>query len=84
MPTILQNIRVSTYDIVIAIADLISVIDYGIAGYLSDIKGRKRISLYFAILAFISSIIFIFPINTDYIDFSVFLVYAFSAFLVYG
>ncbi|AWR94131.1 MFS transporter [Acidianus brierleyi] len=83
MPSILQNLRVPTYDIVIAIADLISAIVYGIAGYLSDIKGRKRASLYFAILAFISSIIFILLINTDYIEFSVFLVYASSAFFAF-
>jgi MFS family permease len=83
MPTILQNLRVSNYDIIIAIADLISAIVYGIAGYLSDIKGRKNTSLYFSILAFVSSLLFLLFINTSYLDFLVFLIFASSAFFAF-
>ncbi len=83
MPTILQNLNITDYDIIIAIADLISAIVYGIAGYLSDIKSRKKISLYFAILAVISSIVFVLFVYSQLIDFLVFLVYAFSAFFAF-
>jgi MFS family permease len=80
MPTVLQQLKISSYDLIIAFADLISAIVYGISGYLSDVKGRRITALYFSIGAIISSVLFLFFVREI---FPVFLVYAFSAFFAF-
>ncbi|MCY0850052.1 MFS transporter [Sulfuracidifex metallicus] len=80
MPTVLQDLNVSSYDLVIATADLVSAIVYGLSGYLSDIKGRRITAMYFSIGAIFSSIAFLF-LGREV--FPVFLVYAFSAFFAF-
>ncbi|ARM75204.1 MFS transporter [Acidianus manzaensis] len=81
MPTTLEDLHVSNYDIIIAIADLVSVFAYSFSGYMSDIYGRKRTVEYFSIVAIISSLIFFFLIKITFIP--VFLVFAFSAFFAF-
>jgi MFS family permease len=77
---VLQQLNISSYDLIIAFADLISAIVYGISGYLSDVKGRRITALYFSIGAIISSVLFLFFVREI---FPVFLVYAFSAFFAF-
>ncbi|AWR96729.1 MFS transporter [Acidianus sulfidivorans JP7] len=81
MPTTLEDLHVTSYDLIIAIGDIISVFTYSLSGYISDIYGRKKTVIYFSMIAILSSLIFLFLIKITF--FPVFLVFAFSAFFAF-